>query len=214
MKNPKFLILTTATATEVGKTWLCSALANQLIAEGKNISARKPVQSFDPNDSLTDADVLSQATKEPSTSITPKHRWYPIAAAPPMAAKWLNKAQFSIKDLISEMTWPQNTDIGIVEGVGGVLSPIAFDGNNLDIASAIKPNLVLIVSDAKLGSINNILLTCQALEKFPKAVFLNRFDSQDNLQVENQLWLKEKTDLKIFHSIELLSQWILDISNI
>lgn len=212
--TPKFLILTTATATEVGKTWLCAALVEQFKILGKTVSTRKPVQSFDPNDTVTDADVLSQATGQSPTSITPSHRWYPIAAAPPMAAKWLGKQSFSIDDLASEIKWPQGTDIAIIEGVGGIRSPIAFDGDNLDLAKVLNPDLVLIASDAKLGCINNILLTSDALKGFKLSIFLNRFDPKDRLQVENKSWLEEKTDLKLFDNVELLSQWILSIANI
>src|SRR5581483_721782 len=80
------LVFVTGTGTEIGKTWWGSALATELHARGVAVAARKPAQSFAPNDAHTDADVLARATGERPDDVCPPHRWYPVPLAPPMAA--------------------------------------------------------------------------------------------------------------------------------
>ncbi|MBV8949608.1 MAG: hypothetical protein JOZ99_01940, partial [Actinobacteria bacterium] len=48
------LVFVTATGTDVGKTWWASAVARELRAHGCSVAARKPAQSFAPNDATTD----------------------------------------------------------------------------------------------------------------------------------------------------------------
>ena len=57
--RPRRLIVVVGTATEIGKTWVASRLLRELRAEGFTVAARKPAQSFSPDDSSTDAHHLS-----------------------------------------------------------------------------------------------------------------------------------------------------------
>ena len=84
--RPRKLVVVAGTGTEIGKTWVAARLARDLRATGYEVIARKPAQSFDPGDSSTDAHVLAAATGEEPSMVCPRHRWYPAAMAPPMAA--------------------------------------------------------------------------------------------------------------------------------
>ena len=44
------LVVCTGTATEIGKTWVGAAVLSHLRAAGTTVAARKPVQSFDSDD--------------------------------------------------------------------------------------------------------------------------------------------------------------------
>ena len=70
---------------------------------------------------------------------------------------------------------PTRVDVGLVEGVGGPRSPISADGDNVDLAHALAPDLVVLVADAGLGTINAVRLSVGALADFPVLVALNRY---------------------------------------
>src|ERR1700735_5619420 len=103
--GPELLVVIAGTGTDIGKTWVGCQLVAELRARGLVVAARKPVQSFDPADGLTDADHLAAATGAPVTDVCPRNRWYPIAMAPPMAAERLGLAPFTLADLVSELLW-------------------------------------------------------------------------------------------------------------
>jgi dethiobiotin synthase len=190
--RPGRLVCVLGTATEIGKTWVSAATLGILRARGVSVAARKPVQSFDPGDSTpTDADQLAAATGAAATEVCPSHRWYPLAMAPPMAAEELGRPAFTVADLTGEMAWPGGIELGLVETVGGPRSPIAADGDSLDLCAAVQPDRVVLVADAGLGTINAVQLSLGAAEVLgvPVVVVLNRYDDGDRLHAHNRRWL-------------------------
>ena len=101
--RPRRLVVVVGTATEVGKTWVGAALLSSLRTRGTRVAARKPAQSFEPGDEVTDADVLAAATGEAPHDVCPAHRWYPIAYAPTMAAAALGRPGFTTRELVGEV---------------------------------------------------------------------------------------------------------------
>ena len=159
------------------------------------MAARKPVQSSAPGEE-TDADVLADATGETPRTVCPLHRTYEIPWAPPMAAEELGLPSFVVRDLASELLWTPGLTVGLVEGVGGPRSPIASDGDNLDYARAIQPDVVVLVADAGLGTINAVRLAAGVFDDFPLIVALNRF-GRDTLHERNREFLVERADLDV-----------------
>jgi dethiobiotin synthetase len=92
-----------------------------------------------------------------------------------MAARELGLPAFTTADLAGGIAWPASVDIGLVEGVGGPRSPISADGDNVDLALLLAPDLVVLVADAGLGTINAVRLSAGALAAFPVLIALNRF---------------------------------------
>jgi dethiobiotin synthetase len=172
--RPRTLVFVAGTATDVGKTWWAAALARELRASGASVAARKPVQSGEPGDA-TDAEVLAAATGEAPETVCPPARTLPVAWAPPMAARELGLPPFTTADLAGGIDWPAPVDVGLVEGVGGPRSPISDDGDNVDLAHLVAPDLIVLVADAGLGTINAVRLSAAALADFPVVVALNRF---------------------------------------
>jgi dethiobiotin synthetase len=182
--RPRTLVFVAGTATDIGKTWWTAAVARELRASGVHVAARKPVQSGDPG-ATTDAQVLAEATGEAPDTVCPPVRTLPLAWAPPMAARELGLPSFSTADLAGGIDWPARIDVGLVEGVGGPRSPISADGDNVALAHAIAPDLVVLVGEASLGTINAVRLAASALADFPLLVALNRFRDDDPLHVRN-----------------------------
>ncbi|HEX4863244.1 MAG TPA: dethiobiotin synthase [Acidimicrobiales bacterium] len=198
--RPRLLVTVTGTGTEIGKTWLSVQAINGLRSESLRVAARKPAQSFEPTVDITDADLLGNATGEPASKVCPEHRWYPVAMAPPMAAAKLGMRPPLIGELIDEVAagWPlPGVDVGIVEGAGGVASPLAIDGDSSDLAKGLGSDMVVLVADAGLGTINAVRLGARAVEPLPVVVFLNRFDSSQELHRRNRDWLSQVDGLQL-----------------
>jgi dethiobiotin synthetase len=191
-------VLVCGTATGVGKTWVACALARQLRGAGLRVEARKPSQSYEPGDGVpTDAELLAEATGERPGDICPPERSYPLAMAPPMAAEALGLAPLRTLDLAGSIEWGSHVAVGIVETVGGARSPLADDGDSVDYARAVKPDLVVLVADAGLGAIHAVRSVSPALGEWPLAVFLNRFDPAVELHLRNRDWLSVRDRLSV-----------------
>jgi dethiobiotin synthetase len=183
LTRPRTLVFVAGTATDIGKTWWSAALARELRTAGVEVAARKPVQSGDPG-ATTDAEVLAAATGEDPAAVCPPSRTLLVAWAPPMAARELGLPPFTTADLASAVDWPVSVDVGLVEGVGGPRSPISHDGDNVDLARLLAPDLVVLVADAGLGTINAVRLSAHAFVDFPVIVALNRY-RDDPLHARN-----------------------------
>jgi dethiobiotin synthetase len=195
--RPERLIVVVGTHTEVGKTWASQQLLRQWRAKGLSVAARKPVQSFDAGPAPTDAALLASASAEDIHTVCPAHRWYERAMAPPMAADALVKPRIDLADLIEELRWPAHADVGLVETVGGVLSPLAHDGSSFDLLRLLEPDDVLLVADAGLGTINAIRLSLQILTPYRVQILLNRYDAANELHRLNAEWLRDRDGLRI-----------------
>jgi dethiobiotin synthetase len=194
------LVMVTGTGTEIGKTWLSVAIIACLRQRQLTVAARKPAQSFDPGDGKTDAELLAAASGEPPEVVCPRHRWYPAPMAPPMAAVSLGMGPPVLAELLEEIdcSWPEPAlDIGLVEGAGGVASPIAVDGDSAALARGLGADAVVLVADAGLGTINSVRLSRAALEPLPAIVYLNRFDPREQLHARNRDWLSEVDGLQL-----------------
>lgn len=187
---PDRLLVVAGTATDIGKTWVASRLLEVLAARSHSVAARKPAQSFAPEDDHTDADLLAEATGEEPRTVCPPHRWYERPLAPPMAAAALGRRPPALEDLVEELRWP-DVEIGVVETAGGVRSPLASDGDTVDIAARLSPDVIVLVAHAALGTISDVRLAAGALDRWPVLVMLNRFDQDDDLHRRNRDWLSD-----------------------
>jgi dethiobiotin synthetase len=185
-----------------------AAVAGALRTAGRRVAARKPVQSFATEDlGQTDAEVLAKVTGEEPDDVCAPDRWYEVPMAPPMAADVLGRRPFTVADLVDEVTgsWPADVDVGFVELAGGPRSPMADDGDGVDVARSLRPDHCLLVADAGLGTINAVRLAVDALaDVAPLVVFANRYDERDELHRRNVAWLRERCGCEVLTSIDAL----------
>jgi dethiobiotin synthetase len=192
-------VVVAGTGTAVGKTWAAAALARRLVPR---VAVRKPVQSYD--ERPTDAEVLAEASGEAPTEVCVPHRSYELAVAPFMAAAQLGRPPFTLDELVAEMTWP-DVAVGLVEAAGGVRSPITSDGaDTVDLCDRLRPDLVVLVAEAGLGTLNAVRLCLDALDAHPVTVLLNRFDPNDPLHVANRDWLAEHVAAPVVTDVDEL----------
>lgn len=205
--TPRHLVVLLGTSTEVGKTWVAARLVEALRRHATTVNVRKPVQSYDPASSEpTDAEVLGAAGGEAPETVCPAKRSFAVAMAPPMAAEVLGAHIPTIADLADGLRWDTGIDIGLVETVGGVRSPLAADGDSRDLAFALAPDRVVLVADAGLGVIDAVRGSVEALAPLSVLVFLNRYDAHDDLHRANRAWLTEHDGINVSVAIDSLAK--------
>jgi dethiobiotin synthetase len=211
--RPRLIVEIAGTGTEVGKTFTAAALLGALADHGISVAARKPVQSYSPGDT-TDSELLARASGESSETVCPPHRSYPLAMAPPMAAEVLGRPPPTIDDLAGEVdaSWPEHpVDVGLVEGAGGVASPLAADGDSASLALRLSVDVVVLVAEPGLGVINLVRLCARALEGVPLIVHFNRMDQGHSLHLRNRDWLVERERLTVTTAPDGLLDQILSL---
>lgn len=189
------LVVCAGTATDVGKTWVGAAVLAELRRRGRTVAARKPAQSFAPDDPVDqrDAAVLAAATGEAVADVCPAERSYPMPMAPPMAAEALGMEPPTLGQLVASITWPTPPpEVRWIELVGGPRSPLAADGDGIDLTRAVGPDRVVLVADAGLGTINAVTLSAAPFRELglEPLVLLNRFDPEVDLHLRNAEWLR------------------------
>ncbi len=123
----KFFV--TATGTEIGKTFVTSALCRELIADGKKVVALKPVISgYVAGDTGSDCALILQACgKEVSEENIAKISPWRFAAplSPDMAARKEGKTiPFAELVKFCKEQEQADADVLLIEGVGGVCVPL------------------------------------------------------------------------------------------
>jgi dethiobiotin synthetase len=155
--------------TDVGKTHAACALLRTARARGRTVEALKPVVSgFDPDDwAASDPGRLLAAaavalTPEALEAISPWRFAAPLS--PPMAAR-REGAELDLGEIAHfclDRLAGSRADLVLVEGVGGVMSPISEDGTGLDLMQALDLPAVL-VGGSYLGAISHVLTAAETL---------------------------------------------------
>lgn len=156
-------VFITATGTEIGKTFVTRILLHQM----PQWRAIKPLASgMHEDDPASDPALLLAASHLPLNSasldaITPWRFVTPLA--PPMAAQAEGKALPDLAEVVAFCkTAQQQHSMLLIEGAGGVLSPLTHDGLNADLISALHCPAIL-VAGSYLGSITHTLTALEAM---------------------------------------------------
>ena len=93
-------------------------------------------------------------------------------------------------------------DYVTMEGSGGILCPLRFDGEKLLLDDLVKElNLSsLIVADAGLGTINSVVLTAEYMRAkglAVKGIVLDNFHPGDAMEEDNRFMCEAMTGLKV-----------------
>lgn len=158
-------LLITGTDTDVGKTWVTALIARQLMADGVNVGAYKPVCSgavtgADGRMRWSDVETLAAAVggRFPRERICPQ--CFVAPAAPPVAAREEGLTVDSEELRRGAEWWSRQVEFLLIEGVGGLLCPVTETDVVADLAAEWMFPLI-IVSHLGLGTINHTLLTVE-----------------------------------------------------
>jgi dethiobiotin synthetase len=160
-------LFVTGTGTDIGKTFVSAALLRALTAQGLTIEVSKPVVSgFDLNSPAgSDPAELLQAIGQPVTTetLTLVSPWqFAAPLSPPLAAR-LEGRQLDFKPVLEHCR--DRVAAGrplLIEGAGGVMSPLSDDSTMLDLAAGLSLP-VLLVAGSYLGTISHTLTALLAL---------------------------------------------------
>ncbi len=156
----KRTLFVTGTDTGAGKTVLAALLTQFLQERGAKVAAFKPICSGGRDDARRLHAALDGALT--LDEINPWH--FRAAIAPSLAAK-LEKKSVSLAQVLAHIRAQRKSfDVAIVEGAGGLLSPLGKDFNSRDLIRALRA-APIIVAPNKLGVMNHLLLTLEALPK-------------------------------------------------
>ena len=166
MKRPRGIFVT-GTDTEVGKTVVSAALVLCLRGKGLDAGYLKPVgtDGVEIDGSLVNPDALwigkAADLDDPPALLNPFCLRHPLS---PLAAGRLEGVALSLQDIAAVVQEAlARHSFTVVEGVGGLLVPLAEGVTVLDLMAALGlPSLV--VGRPGLGTINHTLLTIEAIK--------------------------------------------------
>ena len=156
------VLLITGTDTGVGKTFVAAGLARALIEAGIRVRAVKPVETGcgESPSPLEDGRILAEATGQPCPRAALQR--LRAALAPPDAAD-LEGVRLSMEPWCEQiLALSRDAELTLVEGAGGLLSPLTWTETALDLARRCQAR-VLIVAANRLGALNHTLLTLGVL---------------------------------------------------
>ena len=196
----------TATDTDIGKTCVCAGIAHSLKKLNIDVGIMKPFAcgvkqktGFSSND-LT---ILSKAAMVNDTEELLNPFFFPIPASPYTAAKNLG-VKIDIKHVMKCFRKLDKIhDVMLVEGIGGIMTPILKDYAIIDLIKDLDANTVIITS-SKIGTINHTIMTCDMCKnmKIPvKGLIINNFDSTGYPVSDLERDLSALTDLPVLCSL-------------
>ena len=147
----------TGTDTDVGKTAVAVAIVRQLLAAGRRVGVYKPVATG----GFEDATTLWEAAGRPLTLDQVCPQVFPAAISPPRSARAAGAEVDAALLARGLEPWTRGFDAVVVEGAGGLCSPLAAGVSNADLAGLLGLPLV-VVDAARLGAIGRTLATVTA----------------------------------------------------
>lgn len=148
------IIFITGTDTGVGKTVVTALLAHCARLAGREVAALKPFSTGD----RSDAEILGAVCGLSPDAINPWH--FPDPLSPWTAARQ-HGVRVSLEQAL-QFIRGHSRDLVLVEGAGGVLSPLGEGFNSADLIRELGCQAVLVAAN-KLGVLNHALLSLRAL---------------------------------------------------
>ena len=196
-------VFITGTNTDVGKTHVGVLLVKALRKKNIKVIPRKPIESgcnnIDGELVPADAIALMKASGYSGelTEVCPYRFEPPIS---PVRAAHLANRTVTTAQLVNTCLNGSENGFTLVEGAGGIYSPLTEDGLNADLAAALQLPVLLIAEDT-IGCINQVLLSVEAIKlrglKLIGVVLNNIHDNRD-VHMDNAADLRERLDCDVF----------------
>ena len=197
----------TGTGTDVGKTYVTGLIIKKLRENGKNVAYYKAAMSGNirrTDGSLIPGDALQvknvSGIKQPLEEMCPYV--YETAVSPHLASKIEGNPVETEQVLKGFDEVCGRYDYVTVEGSGGIVCPLRFDEQKIQLEDFITARSMscLIIADAGLGTINAVVLTHEYMKarKIPtKGIIFNHYVAGNRLHEDNKLMCEYMTGLKV-----------------
>ncbi len=157
------ITLIVGTDTGVGKTWMTCALARALIDAGQRVIAIKAIETDCLDPPRVDEDGLRLAEATGQAGPTRALVRLPGQVAPAIAAD-LAGVVVDYDDMVARIrALAVPGTLLLVEGAGGLLSPLTWADNHLDLAHSLDARVLLVAAD-RLGTISHTLMALRVLQ--------------------------------------------------
>ena len=195
-------IFITGTGTDIGKTYVTALLAKYYKEHGIDVAYYKAAISGADTIRESDAGYVKKVAglDQPDESMV--SYLYSEAVSPHLAAK-INDRPVELEKVIRDFRAVRNSHgFTVVEGSGGIVCPIRYDDN----AKILLPDVVkalglsvIIVADAGLGTIHNVVTTVayiRSLEIEIEGIILNNYTG-DFMQKDNYYMIEELSKIHV-----------------
>jgi dethiobiotin synthetase len=152
------ILFVSGSDTGVGKTVVAALLTRQLRAAGARVAAVKPICSG----GRSDARRLQQAAAAvlPLDAVNPWH--FRATLAPVLAARREHR-RVLLRQVVRHLAAIRRAfDFVVVEGAGGLLSPLGADFDSRDLILALQARAILVIPN-QLGAVGQARLVLAAL---------------------------------------------------
>lgn len=204
-------LFVTGTGTEIGKTYVAGLLVKTLHDAGLDVAYYKAAMSG--NDRRADGALIpgdALFVKEFSgidqslESMCPYV--YEHAVSPHLASRLEGNP---VRMEVVEKTFREVCaahDYVVVEGSGGILCPLGYDEEHIQLEDVVRKfNLPsVMVADAGLGTINGVVLTYEYMRQkgLPlKGILFNNYHAGDVMEEDNRHMCEEMTGLSVLACI-------------
>lgn len=202
----------TGTGTNIGKTYVTGLIVKKLWEHKQNAAYYKAAMSGNEQSSdgsLIPGDALYVKTvsgiQQPVEEMCPYV--YKAAVSPHLAAHIegnpveMEQVLHTFDDLCSRY------DYVTAEGSGGILCPLRFDEQKIQLEDFIKARNLncLIVADAGLGTINSVVLTVEYMKAHHipvQGIIFNHYERDNILHEDNLLMCENMTGLQVLACVK------------
>ena len=199
-------IFITGTDTDVGKTYITAGLAVTLRKMGVDVGIMKPFAAGTPQKKgfkSEDVEILANAAQVNDSESLLNPQFFPIPASPYTAWKNLKIKPKVRSILLSFKKLSQIHSMMLVEGMGGIMTPILKYYFVTDLIKNMNIPTIL-VTRTKVGTINHTIMTVKMCEKYKipiKGIIINDFDSDGYKPKELTRDLKNLTGVPVLGTI-------------
>lgn len=191
-------LFVSGSGTDVGKTFVGAHIIKALNAK-HNVVARKPIESdcLKTADGLTpkDSKLLNDACLNPEPIETVCRFQFEACVSGEKASAEQGRV-ITLNDLVDASQPVRASDFVVIEGAGGLYSPIAEQLLNADLASALGLPVVIVVKD-ELGAINQALLSLRAAKEHNFDVAMLVLNQMNDNDLDNAQAIRRYTEAKV-----------------
>ena len=201
-------IFITATGTDVGKTYVSALILKKLKESGVNCGYYKPAMSGIEEGKLSDVEYVFKTAGLEGNPMDFVSYPFKEALSPHLASKRAGVSIELSKIRADFDRIKNNFEFILVEGAGGIICPFNMnDGKEILLPDVIKAlGLdIIIVADAKLGTINSTVLTVEYARQRSiniQGIILNNYDENDFMQVDNKEKIEKLTGINVIATVK------------
>lgn len=199
-------VFITGTGTDIGKTYVTALLAKYLKGQGIDVAYYKAAISGADTIPESDAGYVKKIAGLEQSDESMVSYLFSEAVSPHLAAK-INRRPIELDKIVGDYQVVRDShQFTVVEGSGGIVCPIRYDESKKillpDVVKALGLS-VIIVADAGLGTIHNVVTTAAYIKTLGieiEGVLLNNYTG-DLMQKDNYYMIEELTGLKVIGTV-------------